>query len=240
MAEPPPILAVEGLRAGYGQTRVLFGLDLSIAAGETITVVGRNGSGRSTLVKAIAGRIARSGTIRFDGVDLSAAPAFRVARAGIAYVPESREIFADLTVEENLLLGEPVGRPAAGGFDWSLRHAYEVFPRLRERSLTAAGVLSGGEQQMLALARALMGRPKLLLVDEPTEGLSPAMVRVVAEVLAELRDAGLTILLVEQKLDIALELASRAYVLGRGEIVFAGTPAELAAARDVRRAWIEV
>lgn len=240
MTAAQPLLEVEALTAGYGPTQVLFGVSLHVDPGETVTVVGRNGSGRSTLVKAIAGRVDRTGSIRLAGSEMTGEPAFRVARAGIAYVPENREIFADLSVEENLILGEPSGRPVHGGFDWSLKHSYDLFPRLGERAAAPAGVLSGGEQQMLAFARALMGRPQLLLVDEPTEGLSPMMVGLMAETLVRLRDAGLSILLVEQKLDIALDIAARAYVLGRGEIVFAGSPQELKAAEDIRRAWIEV
>lgn len=240
MTAVQPLLAIEALTASYGPTQVLFGVSLHVNPGETVTVVGRNGSGRSTLVKAIAGRVDRAGSIRLAGSEMAGEPAFRVARAGIAYVPENREIFADLSVEENLILGEPSGRPIHGGFDWSLEYSYDLFPRLAERAAAPAGVLSGGEQQMLAFARALMGRPRLLLVDEPTEGLSPMMVGLMAETLVRLRDAGLSILLVEQKLDIALDIAARAYVLGRGEIVFAGSPPELKAAEDIRRAWIEV
>jgi branched-chain amino acid transport system ATP-binding protein len=235
-----PLLAVEGLTAAYGPTQVLFGVSLEVAAGETVTVVGRNGAGRSTLIKAIAGRVARRGSIKLAGDETAGLPAFRVAQAGVGYVPESREIFADLTVEENLLLGEPAARRPEGAFGWSIAQSYELFPRLDERASAPAGVLSGGEQQMLAFARALMGCPRLLLVDEPTEGLSPLMVKLMADTLVKLRDAGLSILLVEQKLDIALDIAARVYVLGHGEIVFSGSPAELRGDDNVRRAWIEV
>jgi branched-chain amino acid transport system ATP-binding protein len=238
MAEP--LLAITDLSAFYGPTRVLFDISLTMNAGETITVVGRNGAGRSTLIKAIAGRVDRTGSIKLAGTETAALPAFRVARAGVAYVPENREIFADLSVEENLILGEPSRHASQGGFVWSVARSYDLFPRLGERAKAPAGVLSGGEQQMLAFARALMGYPRLLLVDEPTEGLSPMMVKVMADTLLTLRDAGLSILLVEQKLDIALEIAARAYVLGRGEIVFAGTPDELRSSADIRRTWIEV
>ncbi len=238
MAEP--LLSIIGLSAAYGPTRVLYDISLAMNAGETITVVGRNGAGRSTLIKAIAGRVSRTGSVKLAGTETAALPAFRIAREGVAYVPENREIFADLTVAENLVLGEPGGQMKQGGFAWSVAKSFELFPRLGERAQAPAGVLSGGEQQMLAFARALMGCPRLLLVDEPTEGLSPMMVKVMADTLVTLRDAGLSILLVEQKLDIALDIAARAYVLGRGEIVFAGTPAELRANDAIRRTWIEV
>ena len=234
------LLAVSRLTAAYGPTQVLFGVSLDLAAGETVTVVGRNGAGRSTLVKAIAGRVGRRGSVKIAGMETATLPAFRVARAGVGYVPENREIFAELTVEENLILGEPSGQRSGSAFDWSVARSYELFPRLGERAKAPAGVLSGGEQQMLAFARALMGCPQLLLVDEPTEGLSPIMVRLIADTLVKLRDAGLSILLVEQKLDIALDIAARAYVLGHGEIVFSGSPEELRANAAVRRAWIEV
>lgn len=242
MAETAPLLALDRVSAGYGPTRVLFDVSLAVNPGETVTLVGRNGAGRSTLVKAIAGRVARQGSIRFSGEEISGLRAFEVARRGVAYVPENREIFADLTVEENLVLGAPVGkeRGATEGFAWSIAQSYALFPRLGERAKAPAGVLSGGEQQMLAFARALMGCPRLLLVDEPTEGLSPLMVQLVAETLVTLRDAGLSILLVEQKLDIALDIAARAYVLGHGSIVFAGSPSELRSCEEIRRAWIEV
>lgn len=240
MSEATPLLSVSGLSASYGPTRVLFDVSLAVNRSETVTVVGRNGAGRSTLVKAIAGRVARTGSITLDGDEIAGQPAFRVARSGVAYVPESREIIADLTVEENLILGEPVGRVPAGRFPWSIARSYDLFPRLAERRRAPAGVLSGGEQQMLAFARALMGQPRLLIVDEPTEGLSPLMVQLIADTIVKLRDAGLSILLVEQKLDIALDVAARVYVLGRGEIVFSGSPDELRAAEDIRRTWIEV
>lgn len=235
-----PLLAIENLTARYGPTQVLFGVSLHVNAGETVTVVGRNGAGRSTLIKAIAGRVERAGVVKLGGENLTARPAFEVARTGVAYVPENREVFADLTVEENLTLGAPQARGSSGGFPWSIEQSYELFPRLAERAKAPAGVLSGGEQQMLAFARALMGCPRLLLVDEPTEGLSPMMVKLISDTLVTLRNSGLSILLVEQKLDIALDIAARAYVLGRGEIVFTGSPAELKAAERVRRAWIEV
>jgi branched-chain amino acid transport system ATP-binding protein len=231
-------LVLDDVCAGYGVTPVLFDVSLAVGHGETVAVVGRNGSGRSTLLKAIAGRTRRHGRIALGGVETIELAPFEVARTGIAYVPESREIFGHLTVEENLILGER--RHGPRGIAWSLAKSYELFPRLAERKLVPAGVLSGGEQQMLALARALMSEPRLLLIDEPTEGLSPPMVRLVADTLASLGRSGVSILLVEQKLDIALELARRVYVMGRGKIVFEGSPEDLRADHEVRSAWIEV
>jgi branched-chain amino acid transport system ATP-binding protein len=234
-----PVLQVSNLSAFYGDLQVLFGVSLSIGQGELVTLVGRNGAGRSTLAKALVGRAARNGQVVWKGKQISGLEPHQIARLGIAYVPESREIFSDLTVHENLMMGEQ--RNVAGSrLDWSIQQSYELFPRLAERRDTPGGSLSGGEQQMLALSRALVGRPDLLVVDEPTEGLSLQMIKLVADTLAMLRDRGLTILLIEQKLDIGLKLASRALVVGRGQIVYEGTPVELAANDDIRRTWIEV
>lgn len=233
------VLEVGNLSAYYGDLQVLFGVSLSIAKGELVTLVGRNGAGRSTLAKALVGRAARNGHVAWNGREISKLEPHQIARLGIAYVPESREIFGDLTVHENLMMGEQ-SNVAGDRLDWSIAHSYELFPRLAERRETPGGSLSGGEQQMLALSRALVGRPNLLVVDEPTEGLSLQMVKLVADTLAMLRDRGLTILLIEQKLDIGLKLASRALVVGRGQIVYEGTPSDLAANEEIRRTWIEV
>ena len=233
------LLNVRDLRAFYGPLQVLFGVSLSMERGDLITLVGRNGAGRSTLAKAIVGRAQRSGSIKWKGEEVSGLEPYQISRRGIAYVPENREIFGNLTVHENLLMGEQTAA-SEGRFAWSIDQSYDLFPRLAERRNTPGGVLSGGEQQMLALARALVGRPSLLVVDEPTEGLSLQMVKLVADALAMLRASGLAILLVEQKLDIGLKLASRALVVGRGQIVYEGTPGELAANEEIRRTWIEV
>lgn len=234
-----PILKINNLSAFYGDLQVLFGISMSISRGELVTLVGRNGAGRSTLAKAIVGRVARNGSVIWSGQDISKLEPHQIARRGIAYVPESREIFGGLTVHENLLMGEQSDVPGER-LSWSVDQSYELFPRLAERRNTLGGSLSGGEQQMLALSRALVGRPDLLVVDEPTEGMSLQMVKLVADTLSMLRERGLTILLIEQKLDIGLKLASRALVVGRGQIVYEGTPASLATNEKVRRTWIEV
>lgn len=233
------MLEVRALRAFYGASQVLFGVDLDMARGEVLTVVGRNGAGRSTLARALVGRVVRDGSVRLNGRELVAERAFRIARAGIAYVPESREVFTQLDVDENLRLGE---WPAASGTDtgWNLERCYALFPRLHERRHAPAGALSGGEQQMLVLCRALMGNPQLLVVDEPTEGLSPQMVERVAETLQSLKRDGLALLLIEQKLDIALELADQVVVLGRGEAVFRGSVAQFQAQPDLIDTWVGV
>lgn len=233
------MLEVRGLTARYGASQALFGIDFDLAAGRVLTLLGRNGAGRSTVARALVGRVARSGSVRLLGRELVAEPPFRIARAGIGYVPENREVFSQLDVEENLRLGE---QPAAAAATppWTLERCYALFPRLRERRSAPAGALSGGEQQMLVLCRALMGNPRLLIVDEPTEGLSPQMVQRVAETLAQLKREGLALLLIEQKLDIALDLADEVLVLGRGEAVFRGSATELRARQDVIDTWVGV
>ncbi len=230
------MLSVQGLQAWYGKSQVLHGVTMQVARGEIVALLGRNGAGRSTMLKAIMGGVAREGQIRFDGRDIGRLPPHQVARLGLGYVPEDRAIFPDLTTMQNLLLGEKKGP----GGPFGLGDAYALFPRLRERADTPAGALSGGEQQMLAICRTLMGCPVLLMVDEPTEGLAPMMVRTVRELLVAVAARGVTILLVEQKLDIALAISHRLYVMGHGEIVFEGTPASLAGNAQVRREWLEV
>jgi branched-chain amino acid transport system ATP-binding protein len=234
------MLEVRALEAFYGASQVLFGLDFAVGAGEVLTLIGRNGAGRSTLARALVGRVTVRGSVRFDGQEIAGLPAHRIARAGIAYVPENRDVFGHLTVEENLVLGRRArpGTAASGG--WDLEACYELFPRLAERRRALAGALSGGEQQMLVLCRAMMGNPRLLIVDEPTEGLSPQMVELVAGTLERLRRSGLSILLIEQKLAIAMRLADRVAVLGRGEFVFMGTPADLDTQSDIVKTWVEV
>jgi branched-chain amino acid transport system ATP-binding protein len=231
-----PILEVENLHAYYGKSHVLHGVDLSIGAGEIVSLLGRNGVGRSTTVKAIMGLVDATGRVDFKGQPIRGLEAYRIAHRGLGYVPESRDIFPTLTVEQNLLLGMKGKRPGR----WSFEDMYRMFPRLRERQHTQAGVLSGGEQQMLTLCRTLMGDPDLIMIDEPTEGLAPKIVELVADYLNELKNRGISVLLVEQKLAIAMRISQRVYVMGHGHIVFEGTPQQLGANAQVRREWLEV
>jgi len=228
------MLEVRDLHGFYGKSHVLHGVTLEVRAGEIVSLLGRNGVGRSTTVKAIMGQVQSRGQVRFEGEDISGLKPHEIARRGLGYVPEDRAIFADLTVRENLELG----RKGSGSFCFD--EACGLFPVLRERADTAAGVLSGGEQQMLTLCRTLMGHPKLVMIDEPTEGLAPKIVEQVARFLEAVRAKGIPILLVEQKLDIALDISERVYVLGHGRVVFEGTPAELRESENVRREWLEV
>ncbi|OWY30719.1 ABC transporter ATP-binding protein [Herbaspirillum robiniae] len=238
MAEREPLLQVSGLHAWYGQSHVLQGVDLQVGAGEIVSVLGRNGAGRSTLLKALIGQVRSEGALRFGGEDILGLPTYEIARRGIGYVPESRDVFPALTVEQNLLLGSKSGKSNKDG--WSLDDMYAMFPSLHKRRGVAAGSLSGGEQQMLSLARALMGNPRLMLVDEPAEGLSPQMVEQVARYLRLLRERQVAVLLIEQKQAIALDISQRVYVMGRGEIVFHGTPGQLLADEGVQRDWLSV
>ena len=230
------MLEVEGLDAWYGKSQVLRGVNLQVGRGEIVALLGRNGAGRSTALKAIMGGVKRSGRVAFAGEDIAHLPPHAIARRGLGYVPEDRAIFPDLTTLQNLVLGEKPGP----GDTFTLADAYELFPRLQERAGAPAGALSGGEQQMLAICRTMMGSPALVMVDEPTEGLAPMMVDRVRALLEAVAARGTTILLVEQKLAIALAISRRLYVMGHGRIVFEGTPAELAADVGVRREWLEV
>jgi branched-chain amino acid transport system ATP-binding protein len=214
----------------------LHGVDMVVQQGEIVSLLGRNGVGRSTTVKATMGQVDASGSIRFKGEEIIGLKAFQIAHKGLGYVPENRDIFPTLTVAQNLLLGEKKGKKSR----WSADDMYNMFPRLKERQNTAAGVLSGGEQQMLTLCRTLMGDPDLIMIDEPTEGLAPKIVDLVAEYLKELKNRGISILLVEQKLAIALEISQRVYVMGHGSIVFEGTPEELRSNANIRKEWLEV
>jgi branched-chain amino acid transport system ATP-binding protein len=216
---------------------VLHGVRFEVAPGEIVALLGRNGSGRSTTVKTVMGLVDGSGSIRWNGREILGRPAFEIAHAGIGYVPENRDIFPTLTVHQNLLLGQKRGAKASR---WSFDDMYTLFPRLQERQFTEAGVLSGGEQQMLTLCRTLMGDPDLVMIDEPTEGLAPKIVELVAEFLRELKRRDIAVLLVEQKLTIALEVAQRCLVMGHGQIVFEGTPDALRADAGVRKEWLEV
>jgi branched-chain amino acid transport system ATP-binding protein len=240
-AVPPdePLLAVRDLHAYYGKSHVLHGVDLTIRKGEIVSLLGRNGVGRSTTARAIMGLVHCTGSVRLRGEELVGRKAFEIANQGIGYVPESRDIFPTLTVEQNLLLGQKPPRHP-GGAPWLPDDMYRMFPRLKERQHTQAGVLSGGEQQMLTLCRSLLGNPDLIMIDEPTEGLAPKIVELVARYLQELKARGISVLLIEQKLAIALEISQRVYIMGHGAIVFEGTPAQLADAAAVRREWLEV
>jgi branched-chain amino acid transport system ATP-binding protein len=230
------MLEISELHAYYGKSHVLHGVDMHVGEGEIVSLLGRNGVGRSTTVKAAMGQVQATGSIRFKGEEILGEKAFRIAWKGLGYVPENRDIFPTLTVEQNLILGEKKGRRSR----WTLADMYRMFPRLEERRNTPAGVLSGGEQQMLTLCRTLMGDPDLIMIDEPTEGLAPKIVELVAEYLNTLKSRGISVLLVEQKLAIALEISQRVYVMGHGAIQFEGTPAELRANAAVRKEWLEV
>jgi len=231
------VLELDDVHAFYGKSHVLHGVSFKVAAGEIVALLGRNGSGRSTTVKAIMGMVEGSGSIAWRGQALMGRKPFEIAHLGLGYVPENRDIFPKLTVDQNLLLGCKRG---ARSPRWSFDDMYRLFPRLRERQHVEAGVLSGGEQQMLTLARTLMGDPDLIMIDEPTEGLAPKIVALVADTLRELERRGIAVLLVEQKLTIALEVSRRCLVMGHGRIVFDGTPAELKADAYVRKEWLEV
>lgn len=230
------MLDISNLHAYYGKSHVLHGVDLRVGEGEIVSLLGRNGVGRSTTVKAAMGQVDTTGSIRFKGEEIRGLKPFAIAHKGLGYVPENRDIFPTLTVEQNLILGEKKGRKSR----WKLADMYTLFPRLKERQNTAAGVLSGGEQQMLTLCRTLMGDPDLIMIDEPTEGLAPKIVELVAEYLKELKNRGISVLLVEQKLAIALEISQRVYVMGHGAIVFEGTPQDLQENVAVRKEWLEV
>ncbi len=231
------MLTLKDLHAFYGKSHILHGVDLQVGEGEIVSLLGRNGSGRSTTVKTIMGLVHGQGSVQFGNQEILGLHAFDIAHRGIGYVPENRDIFPRLTVHQNLLLGEKRGKADPR---WSFDDMYSLFPRLKERQNALAGVLSGGEQQMLTLCRTLMGDPDLIMIDEPTEGLAPKIVEQVAEYLTELQRRGVSVLLVEQKLTIALQISGRCYVMGHGSIVFEGTPAELRANDEVRKEWLEV
>ena len=231
------MLLLHDVHAFYGKSHILHGVNFHVGTGEIVALLGRNGSGRSTTVKAIMGLVDARGSVRWRDQELVGRKAFEIAHAGIGYVPENRDIFPTLTVHQNLMLGEKRG---ARQPRWSFEDMYALFPRLKERQHTEAGVLSGGEQQMLTLCRTLMGDPDLIMIDEPTEGLAPKIVEQVAEYLRALKARGIGVLLVEQKLTIALEVADRCLVMGHGQIVFEGTPQDLRRDAAVRKEWLEV
>jgi branched-chain amino acid transport system ATP-binding protein len=231
------MLEVRDLHAYYGKSHILHGVDMRVGQGEIVSLLGRNGAGRSTTIRAIMGQVQKSGSVRFRGEEIGGLHAYQVARRGLGYVPENREIFPSLTVRQNLQLGM---KTASQKGRWSLEDMYALFPVLRERADAPAGVMSGGEQQMLTLCRTLMGDPDLVMIDEPTEGLAPKIVELVAGLFDEMKNRGLSILLVEQKLTIALKISQRLYVMGHGQIVFEGSPDELRGNEQVRREWLEV
>ncbi len=230
-------LRLDNVHAFYGKSHVLHGVTMEVRPGEIVSLLGRNGAGRSTTVKTIMGQVDAKGSVRWGDAELVGRKAYEIAHLGLGYVPENRDIFPKLTVHQNLLLGEKRGKKNPR---WKIDDMYAMFPRLKERQHTEAGVLSGGEQQMLTLCRTLMGDPDLIMIDEPTEGLAPKIVELVAEYLKALKKRGIAVLLVEQKLAIALEISERCYVMGHGRIVFEGTPADLRANSYIRKEWLEV
>jgi branched-chain amino acid transport system ATP-binding protein len=231
------MLQVRDLHAYYGKSHILQGVDLDVGAGEIVSILGRNGVGRSTTLKAIMADVPPAGSITFKGEPIAGLRPYEIARRGLGYVPEDRAIFPTLTVDQNLLLGVKGGRKTTR---WTADDTYELFPQLRERATTAAGVLSGGEQQMLTICRTLMGDPDLIMIDEPTEGLAPQMVERIGALLQRIAERRIAILLVEQKLTIAMRISHRLYVMGHGRMVFEGTPDDLARNDAVRRQWLEV
>jgi branched-chain amino acid transport system ATP-binding protein len=231
------MLKVQNLHAYYGKSHVLHGVNFEVGKSEIVALLGRNGSGRSTTAKTVMGLVDGEGSIVWNGQEILGKKAFEIAHLGIGYVPENRDIFSTLTVHQNLLLGQKRGSKNSR---WSFDDMYRMFPRLKERQHTEAGVLSGGEQQMLTLCRTLMGDPDLIIIDEPTEGLAPKIVELVAEYLQELKRRGVSVLLIEQKLTIAMQISDRCLVMGHGAIVFEGTPDGLRADAYIRKEWLEV
>ena len=231
------MLQVSQLQAFYGKSHVLHGVELEVGEGEIVALLGRNGSGRSTTAKAIMGMVACQGSVLWQGGQILGRKPYEIANLGVGYVPEGRDIFPKLTVHQNLLLGQKRSQKKPR---WSFDDMYQLFPRLKEREHTEAGVLSGGEQQMLTLCRTLMGDPDLIIIDEPTEGLAPKIVELVAEYLQALRARGLSVLLIEQKLTIAMQISDRCLVMGHGSIVFDGTPDALRQNATTRKEWLEV
>ncbi|SRR6056300_805518 len=231
------MLKISDLHAYYGKSHILRGVNLKISKGEIIALLGRNGVGRSTLVKSVMGLVPITGSIIYKNDEIVGNATHDIALKGIGYVPENRDVFPTLTVKENLLLGVKDKNAKA---EWTVDEMFALFPNLKERADVSASALSGGEQQMLTICRCLMGNPEFMMIDEPTEGLSPQMVETVAELLKKIASKGISILLVEQKLTIALRLAARVYLMGHGKIVFEGTPKELEKNNKIRKEWLEV
>ncbi|GAB2521458.1 MULTISPECIES: ABC transporter ATP-binding protein [unclassified Simplicispira] len=231
------MLHINNLHAYYGKSHVLHGVSFDVQPGEIVALLGRNGSGRSTTAKAIMGLVNWEGDVQWKGKSLEGKKAYEIAHLGLGYVPESRDVFPNLTVHQNLLLGQ---KGSGKGSRWSFDDMYDMFPRLKERRNIPAGVMSGGEQQMLTLCRTLMGDPDLIIIDEPTEGLAPKIVELVGQYLQTLKAKGISVLLIEQKLTIAMTISDRCLVMGHGSIVFDGTPDGLRADNYVRKEWLEV
>lgn len=233
------LLEVQDLHACYGKSHILQGVNFHVGEGEVVSLLGRNGSGRSTTLKAIMGLVPpTSGRVLLEGRDLVGDRSYKICKSGVGYVPEEREIFANLTVDENLCMGQQPAHP--GTPEWTVEKMFDYFPRLKERRSTKAGNLSGGEQQMLTMCRTLLGNPKILLIDEPTEGLAPKIVTVVGEAIKDIHQRGVSIVLVEQKLAIALKVSSHVCVMGHGRIVFEGTPDELTGNSKLLTEWLAV
>jgi branched-chain amino acid transport system ATP-binding protein len=231
------MLKIDNLHAFYGKSHVLHGVSFDVLPGEIVALLGRNGSGRSTTARAIMGLVDCKGSLEWKGQSIGNKKPYQIAHLGIGYVPENRDIFPKLTVQQNLLLGQ---KGQGEGSRWSFDDMYAMFPRLKEREHTEAGVLSGGEQQMLTLCRTLMGDPDLIIIDEPTEGLAPKIVELVGQYLQALKARGISVLLIEQKLTIAMDISDRVLVMGHGSIVFSGTPQALRSDVYTRKEWLEV
>jgi branched-chain amino acid transport system ATP-binding protein len=231
------MLEVSGLSAGYLGEDVVVNVDVEVGAGQAVAIIGSNGAGKTTLFRALCGMLPVSaGRVRFDGEDITGRPTHRVARAGLAYVPAERHLFPGMSVRENLLLGAYPGRPDPSAFEL----AFDLFPRLKERRKQPAGSLSGGEQQMLAVGRALMSRPRLLMLDEPSTGLAPKLARSAYQALQVLKETGMTLLVAEQQVPLVFSLADRGYVLDNGRIRLEGAPGDLERNPEVRRAYLGV
>ncbi|MGX1098774.1 ABC transporter ATP-binding protein [Amorphus sp. MBR-141] len=232
------MLEVTNLETGYGETRVIHGLSLDAKPGRMLAILGRNGAGKTTTLKAVMGLLpVTGGDIRFDGASIARAKSYEIARQGVAYVPETRDIFPSLTVRENLMLA---GRTAPADAEWTLDRVIDFFPRLGERLANGGNQLSGGEQQMLAIGRALLMNPRLLILDEPTEGLAPIIVRQIHDKLAALKDAGLTMMLVEQNFGFATSLADEVVIVGRGKAVWRGSSDDIRRDTETQQKWLGV
>ncbi len=233
------MLEVTDLHAYYGKSHILQGVNMNIQEGEIVALLGRNGVGRSTTCKAIMGDVPPIGSVKFKGQEIAGKKPFEVANIGLGYVPENRDIFPGMTTRQNLILGIKPGQKDGQG-RWSMDDMFDLFSNLKDRADVEASVLSGGEQQMLTMCRTLMGDPDFIMIDEPTEGLSPQMTQRVADLLQEIARRKIATLLVEQKLAIAMDIADRVYVMGHGQVVFEGTPQDLKNREDVRKEWLEV
>jgi branched-chain amino acid transport system ATP-binding protein len=234
-----PLLQVDRLSAFYGRAQILFDVGLAVGHGEVVALMGRNGAGKTTTIRSIMGLVdSRRGTVRFDGADVTRLDPYRISRLGIGWVPEDRRIFTDLTVLENLEVGRRPPRPDAPA--WSVERVFELFPNLREMPNRPGGRMSGGEQQMLTVARTLMGNPRLVLLDEPSEGVAPLIVEQMAKMIGELKKEGLAVLLSEQNVQFAAAVSDRVYVLEKGQVRFEGAMRELSANEEIRRQYLTI